>query len=183
MATAEAYVEDKQGDVAPSRKAEQVERETVAQIMREFGEMTTWRNVLAGQLEETAQLIWPEHRNTFFYGSWNWPGQKKTQQQVDATGMLALHRFAAIADSLLTPANSKWHGLEASNDYVMKDRATQLYFDAVSKLLFKYRRNPLANFRGQNNANWRSARRLRQRHHVHRLVRWPQSPRLQGRAL
>ena len=41
---------------------------------------------------------------------------KKTQQQVDATGMLALHRFAAIADSLLTPANSQWHGIEANDD-------------------------------------------------------------------
>ena len=70
--------------------------------------------------------------------------------------MLALHRFSAICDSLLTPANSLWHKLEANNDYVMKDRATRLYFDQVTKLLFKYRRNPTANFRGQNSANWTS---------------------------
>jgi hypothetical protein len=132
------------------------EQETVGEIMRDFGEYTTWRNMFAGQWEEVSQLIWPENRNTFFYGSWNWPGVKKTQQQIDASGMLALHRFAAIADSLLTPANSKWHTLEANDDYVMKDRATRLYFDQVTNLLFKYRRNPLANFRGQNNSNFRS---------------------------
>ncbi|MGY4614774.1 hypothetical protein ACVWZ4_000001, partial [Bradyrhizobium sp. USDA 4472] len=132
------------------------EQGIVAEIMADFTERTVWRNVFAGQWEEAAQLIWPEQRNTFFYGSWNWPGQKKAFQQVDASGMLALHRFAAIADSLLTPANSKWHNLEASNDYLMKSRRVRLYFDQVTQLLFKYRRNPLANFRGQNNSNFRS---------------------------
>lgn len=132
------------------------EQAIVGEIMRDFTERTIWRNVFAGQWEEAAQLIWPEHRNTFFYGSWNWPGQKKSFQQVDASGMLALHRFAAIADSLLTPANSKWHNLEASNEDLMKSRRVRLYFDTVTRLLFKYRRNPLANFRGQNNSNFRS---------------------------
>jgi hypothetical protein len=31
---------------------------------------------------------------------------------VDATGMMALSRFAAICDSLLTPRNMIWHQLE-----------------------------------------------------------------------
>lgn len=151
---ADAYVQD-DGKESP-RKRSQREEETARDILRDFTEMTVWRNVFAGQWEESARLIWPEHRNTFFYGTWNWPGQKKTQDQVDASGMLALHRFAAIADSLLTPANSQWHALGANDDYVMKDRQTRLWFDTLTKLLFKYRRNPLANFRGQNNSNWRS---------------------------
>lgn len=132
------------------------EDEMCRRIMARFVEKTIWRNVFAGQWEEVSQLIWPEHRNTFYYGTWNWPGQKKTQQQVDASGMLALHRFSAIADSLLTPANSEWHSLEANNEYVMKDRQTRVYFDTLTRLLHKFRRNPLANFRGQNNQNWRS---------------------------
>src|ERR1700728_899866 len=121
-------------DIA-ARIMSQREQDTVAQVMREFSEMTTWRNVYAGQLEETACLIWPEHRNTFFYGSYNWPGAKKTQVQVDASGMLALHRFAAIADSLLTPANSQWHGIEVNDTYVMKDRPTRLFFQGLTPLL------------------------------------------------
>jgi hypothetical protein len=138
------------------RVVSQAESDFCQSTMARFTEKTVWRNVFAGQWEETSRLIWPEHRNTFYYGTWNWPGQKKTQQQVDATGMLALHRFAAIADSLLTPANSEWHTLEANNEYVMKDRQTRVYFDTLTRLLHKYRRNPLANFRGQNNMNWRS---------------------------
>jgi hypothetical protein len=153
MAQAVALLDQK---FEQSRQISTAEGDLVRAIMAEFTEMTIWRNTYAGQLEETAALLWPEHRNTFYYGSFNWPGMKKTQQQVDASGMLALHRFAAIADSLLTPANYQWHAIEANDDYVMKDRATRLYFAAVTQRLFKSRRNPIANFRGQNNANWSS---------------------------
>jgi hypothetical protein len=143
----------------PARMARMVsdrERNLVADFLREFSQRYTWRNSFATMWDESARLIWPEHSNTFFYQNFFWQGQKKTQAQVDASGMLALHRFGAIVDSLLTPANSQWHTLEANDDYVMKDRATRLWFDTVTRILFKHRRNPLANFRGQNNSNWRS---------------------------
>jgi len=39
------------------------------------------------------------------------PGMKKTEKQIDSKAALALSRFGAIMDSLLTPRNSKWHGL------------------------------------------------------------------------
>src|SRR5262249_17788496 len=132
------------------------EQEIVGTILRDFTERTIWRNQFAGQWEETSNLIWPEQRNSFFYGSYSWPGQKKTYQQIDASGMLALHRFAAIADSLLTPANSEWHTLRATNRDLMKNRDIALYFGDLTRILFNYRRNPLANFRGQNNSNFRS---------------------------
>src|SRR5258708_4071822 len=92
--------------------------------------------MFAMQWEEVAQLILPTSRNTFFYQSYNSPGLKKTQQQVDATGALALHRFCAIADSLVTPRNMQWHGLQ-SNEYVMKDRASRLWFENTTKQLFR----------------------------------------------
>jgi hypothetical protein len=132
------------------------ESEIVRSIMQEFSQYITWRNVFAGQWEEAAQLILPTARNTFFYGNINWPGQKKTDRQIDSTGMMALGRFAAICDSLLTPRNTKWHSLVANNDYVMKDRATRLWFNQVSDLLFKFRYAPHANFASQNNQNFQS---------------------------
>ena len=98
----------------------------------------------------------PTSRNTFFYGNYNWPGQKKTDQQIDSTGALALNRFAAICDSLLTPRNMKWHSLVSTNDYVMKDRATRLWFEQVTDVLFKLRYAPHANFTSQNNQVFQS---------------------------
>jgi hypothetical protein len=139
-----------------SRIISEREAEKVKDILQEFSQMTTWRNVFAGQWEEAAQLILPTSRNTFFYGNFSWPGQKKTDAQIDATGMLALNRFAAICDSLLTPRNMKWHTLSANSDYVMKDRASRLWFEQATEILFKYRYAPNANFSGQNNNNFQS---------------------------
>src|SRR5262245_28404333 len=130
------------------------EREIVRDILQEFAQYDSWRTNFAGQWEEAAQLIAPSSRNTFFYNSFSWPGQKHTQQQIDASGMLALHRFAAICDSLLTPRNQTWHALTTNNEYVNKDRATRLWFEQATKILFKYRYAPNANFAGQNNANF-----------------------------
>lgn len=120
-------------------------------ILRLFWQLHTWRATTGAQWEEIAELILPTARNTFFFNNFNWPGQKKTDRQIDATGMLALHRFAAICDSLITPRNSTWHGLEADDPYVMKDRATRLYFEDTTRRLFKYRYAPIGNFSAQNN--------------------------------
>ena len=132
------------------------EEDIVGDILQEFSELQTWRNIFATHWEEVARLILPTHRNTFMFGNYNAPGQKKTDQQVDATGMLALSRFSAICDSLLTPSNSYWHGLEADDDYVMKDRATRLWYEQATRALFKYRYMPEANFISQNQAKYQS---------------------------
>lgn len=155
MPSTKAQAKDEYASGVP-RNIPQDEQETVRDILQEFSQMTAWRNQFAMQWEEVAQLIHPTSRNTFFYGSYDWPGQKKTQQQIDATGMMALHRFAAICDSMLTPRNMEWHQLRANDDYVMKDRETRLWFDDVNRILFKYRYDPHANFTGQNQNNFQS---------------------------
>jgi hypothetical protein len=131
------------------------EEEEVHEIEKLFAELTTYRNLFAGQWEECANILETDSRNTFFYGSYNFPGQKKMQRQVDATGRLALSQFCAITDSLITPKNRRWHALQG-NDYVMKDRATRIYFDQVRELLFNHRYRPAANFHAQNYSNWKS---------------------------
>lgn len=143
-------------DEKPRRVQSQREQELVRDILNEFSQMATYRNMgFAGQWEEVAALIHVMSRNTFYYGSYNSPGQKKTAQQVDASGMMALHRFGAICDSMVTPQNQKWHQVRADSDYVMKDRNTRLYFEQVTDLLFKHRYTPTANFTGQNLSNWK----------------------------
>jgi hypothetical protein len=127
----------------------------VAGIKREFSQKISERSTLAGHCEEVAQLILPTSRNTFFYQDYNAPGAKKTQQQVDATGALALHRFCAIADSMVTPRNMHWHAL-AGDEYVMKDRACRMWFEGTTKVLFRERYAAHANFVAQNYNNWQS---------------------------
>lgn len=128
----------------------------LVQINQEFAQMVTWRNTFAAQWEEIAAIVLPTYRNTFFYGNFNWPGAKKSEQQVDATAMMALHRFGAILDSLLTPRNMIWHTLGSSVDAVNKDRDAKLWYENVTRLLFKHRYAPIANFSSQNQQNYQS---------------------------
>jgi hypothetical protein len=131
------------------------EAELVRNDLRLFSELQTYRNVHAGAWEESAALVDPKSRNTFFYGSYNWPGTKRTEQQVDSTGMLALQQFCAIADSLVTPKNQKYQGFETDPD-LMKQRGVQLYFDQLRDVVLDYRERDIGNFRGQNFNNWKS---------------------------
>lgn len=131
------------------------EQEDVQRVLKLFYELQNYRNIFAGQWEEAASLILPTSRNTFFYGSYNFPGQKRTQLQVDATGALATHQFCAIADSLITPKNRLWHGLE-TDEYLMKQRDVKEYLDRVRAILFDYRYRAQGNFHGQNFSNWQS---------------------------
>jgi hypothetical protein len=130
--------------------------DVVQDSLREFSEMQTWRATFAQHWEEVAELVLPTSRNTFYYGNFNWPGQKKTDRQVDATAAMALERFGAILDSLLTPRNMKWHQLAASDPKLMKDRRTRLWFEEATNVLFKQRYAPIANFSAQNQGQYQS---------------------------
>lgn len=126
------------------------ESRIVDESLREFYQLQTFRSLFGAHWEEVAELILPTSRNTFFYGSFNMQGQKKTDRQVDARGALALERFGAILDSLLTPANMTWHNLATTNEYVNKDRQVRLYFEKVTRILFKLRYAGIANFSANN---------------------------------
>jgi hypothetical protein len=128
----------------------------VEESLREFAAQVTWKATFSSHAEEIAQLIDPNNRNTFFYQNYNWPGQKKTQMVVDATGMAALNKFGAILDSLLTPANMMWHGLATTSRYLNKQRQVQDYFHIVRHQLFKYRYSANANFSGNNQGVYRN---------------------------
>ncbi len=130
------------------------EEDIVHNSLVEFQQLQLWRNTFAGQWEEIAELIAPVYRNTFFFQNFNWPGQKKTDRQIDCTGMLALEKFGAICNSLITPRNMIWHGIKFDDDYIMRQRGVRLYCDQLRDLCFKQRYKPYANFSGQNAANF-----------------------------
>lgn len=121
----------------------------VDESLQEFAQLQTYRHTFAAHWEEIAELILPTSRNTFEYGNFNWPGTKKTDRQVDANGMMALGKFSAICNSLLTPKNMMYHGLRVADDYVMKDRNTRMWLERRTKKLFKLRYSPYSGFQGQ----------------------------------
>jgi hypothetical protein len=124
-------------------------QDIVIDSLREFAEMQSWRSATAEQCEEIAALLIPAHRNTFFFGTANWPGMKKTDRQVDSNGQLALDKFSAICDSLLTPRNMFWHGLSFPKQ-LMKNRKVRLWTEQAQHAMFKARYTDTANFASQN---------------------------------
>lgn len=128
----------------------EADNQLIALILQEFGEAQLYRNTFAGQWEEIAQVLDTNSRNTFFYGSYNWPGQKKTDRQVDSTAQMAWGRFKAICDSLLTPRNMVWHVLGTEDEEIKNDRQSRLWYEAATRKLFSQRYNPIANFAANN---------------------------------
>jgi hypothetical protein len=134
----------------------QAEQDLVTDKLQAFSQKVSERSVFAMQWEEVASLILPTSRNTFFYQNYNTPGLKKTDQQIDGTGALALHRFCAIADSLVTPVNMKWHALQSPDKNVMKNRDVRKWFEDATDALFKKRYASISGFQGQNYNNFQS---------------------------
>ena len=118
--------------------------------MKDWKEAQVARSTFAGQWEEIAEILDTNAKNTFYPGNYNYPGQKKTERQIDSNGMLALDKFKAILDSLLTPRNMYWHGLAADNTYLMKQRKVRLWYEQATHALFRLRYAETANFASQN---------------------------------
>jgi hypothetical protein len=124
--------------------------EKALRVLREFGTIMSNRGISESHWQEIAERCWTGMSwkfNPYWYSS---PGQKKTEYVFDSTAALALNRFSAIIDSLLTPRNSKWHGLQASDPKLNARRDVREYFEEVTRILFHYRYFPQANFASQN---------------------------------
>lgn len=123
-------------------------------ILDEFGKLSGDRGTWESHWNEIALRVLPAYANTFNGNNLNTPGAKKTDHIFDSTASIALKRFGAILDSLLTPRNATWHRIGTGDEYLKKDRATKLWFEEVNRILFKYRYAPKANFASQNQQNY-----------------------------
>jgi head-to-tail connecting protein len=82
------------------------------------------------------------------------PGIQHTEEMIDSTAALALTRFAAAMESMLTPSSSTWHTIVPSNLLLMKDRDTRIWCEEVTRLLFKLRYAATANFASQKHEDY-----------------------------
>ena len=126
------------------------EEKIVGSVLRDLQIEEGNKSVFNSHYEEIAELLWPNMKNTFYRGSENTPGEKKTDKQLDSTPEIALHQFGAILDSLLTPRNGTWHRLRPSNQNLLKSHAVRVWFDDLTRIMFQYRYSPQANFASQN---------------------------------
>ena len=76
-------------------------------------------------------------------------GQKRTDKMIDSTASIALERFSAAMEAMLTPRNQRWHRVTASDEALAADHAVKVWFENVTNILFKQRYKPSANFASQ----------------------------------
>ncbi len=124
-------------------------------VIREFESLMSTRGIWESHWQEISERMWTAMSWKFNPNWYSSPGQKKTEYVFDSTAALALSRFGAIMDSLLTPRNGKWHALQASNPDLNKKREVRLWFEDVRNILFHYRYLPIGNFASQNQQNFK----------------------------
>ena len=123
--------------------------------IRHFEQLSGRRGNWEALWEEIAQRVLPSHSQLFqSKGAGRTDGAKRTEYIYDSTASIALERFGAILDSMLTPRNQKWHRLTVSDKSLARDRQVKLYFEEANQVLFKYRYAPKANYASQNQQNY-----------------------------
>ncbi len=143
-------VSDKVGD--------KYESDLVGELISQYKYLSGIRGNWENHWTEIAQRIDPMSKDLFHSRlSEISDGEKRNQYIFDSTPVIALSRFAAILDSLLTPRNSFWHQLmPGNNPLLMKNKPTMDWFQKVNTTLFEQRYAPSANFAAQNQNQYSS---------------------------
>jgi hypothetical protein len=116
------------------------------EVVLDFKSREGLRGVWESYWDDIADYVEPNMRDMFRRGDYRTPGERLTDKQLDSFPTIALTRFAAILDSLLTPRNETWHRLVPSDAELMKDNDVRLYFEQATRALFRHRYAPPANF-------------------------------------
>ena len=120
------------------------------EVIKRFGDLESDRGTWESHWSEIADRILPRYSDTFFNSnSEQTKGDKRTEKMYDSTAGLALERFSAAMESMLTPRTQKWHRLIPSDPFLSKDRDVKLWFEQATTLLFKHRYASKANYASQ----------------------------------
>lgn len=136
MATASNVVQFQSG--MPAKQTDR-SQELAHEVLREFAQLESARGIWETAWEDTAKFVLPYYSTSFNTQGNITPGQERNQHQYDVTANMALWKFAAAMESMLTPANGKWHKLRSVDTALMRGREVRLWFDQVNDLMFRYR--------------------------------------------
>lgn len=127
---------------------------TVAtQLLKRFEQLEEQRAHWDTHWEHLARIIWPDADD---FRNVRTAGEERAREVFDATAELALEKFAAAMESLLTPRAQKWHRLKASVDKLNEDQQVKEWFDETNKTLFRYRNSPRAAYYSQKHEGYKS---------------------------
>ena len=79
------------------------------------------------------------------------PGTRQDYDIFDSTAQLALPRFAAAIDTLVTPQTTRWHTLVPKRKMLKQSMKVRRFLDDFTDLLFSVRYSPRASFASRVN--------------------------------
>ena len=120
------------------------------EIIKRYDQLESGRGTWESHWTEIADRVLPRYSDTMYSSESDLTkGSKRTSKMIDSTAGLALERFAAAMESMLTPRTQKWHRLKASDPTLGKDTDVKLWFEEATNVLFKHRYAPKANYASQ----------------------------------
>ena len=122
------------------------EQETASGLRGNYEQ--TWEEIARRVLPSYATQFTGQNRGRII------PGVQRMEEMVDSTAALALTRFAAAMESMLTPRSSTWHTVIPSDAALMKDRPTRLWFEDLTRQLFALRYASTANYASQKHEDY-----------------------------
>ena len=126
---------------------------SVEQCLRRLSELEGRRHNWDIHWQEIAERVWPASDEFLTVRS---PGEKRSTKIFDATASLALEKFSAAMESMLTPRAQKWHTLRSTNDDLNKDPTVKGWFEEVTRILFQARNSPKAGYYSQMHEGYKS---------------------------
>lgn len=118
--------------------------------LRRQAQLEGLRGVWEGHWSEVAERVLPRQRD--FRGK-RTGGEKLSEKVFDSTAPLALERFAAAMESMLTPRTQRWHELKPP-EHLQNSEAVKRYLYDVTSALFRARYAPAANFASQTHETY-----------------------------
>jgi hypothetical protein len=136
-------------------RPDNAEQELVDEILRRAERMVQDRGTLDAHLEEVAARVMPHYKGSFAgQGAPRNQGEKRNQEMYDSTAALALTKFAAVMESILTPYGSKWQRIVPTDKGLMRNRQVREWYEDTTDRLFAYRNAPKANYRSQKQEDY-----------------------------
>lgn len=123
------------------------------ELIRRHQELAATRATWENHWREIAERVLP--RQDSFQTKWS-EGAKRNEKIFDSTAPIALERFAAAMESMLTPRAQRWHRLRASDQALNEADGVRDWFRRVEDILFAARYSPRANYASQQHETYMS---------------------------
>ncbi|MCA9505707.1 MAG: hypothetical protein KC616_21625 [Myxococcales bacterium] len=128
-------------------------RTTIETLLKTQTMLESRRHNFDSYWQVAKEVYWPDAADFNIHRT---QGTARSQAIFDGTGVIALERFGAVMESLLTPRGSIWHNLRASNEELNEIPEVKEYFATLNRILFAVRSRPSARFYAQKEQDYKS---------------------------